>query len=307
MRVLLAIAVLLLGGCEWLVPLDGLAGGDGGARPGCSRDLGSDRLNCGACGHSCLRGECRASRCQPVVVAEDQSGPLGIDVSPNFVFWVNQDPPGVVRWNKDGSGIKTITSPTDEVMEPFDVAADPDEKFIYWSELTGAQVYRKPIAGGDKMPVGNPGPGQAAFLALDGGQIYVSDYRMGFGSIATGTVLFSEQEMIGGLAVRGGVLYFARKESGQIMAGPTSGGTATVLVDAVVGHPMGVAVDEESVYWIEDGQRLKQASRRGGGTPVLLYEAAQPFGDSDVAVDATAIYWTEHGSGPTGIVRRLAR
>jgi hypothetical protein len=307
MKALLAIAGLLLAGCEWLVPLDGLAGGDGG--PGaCSPDLTSDPMNCGACGHSCLRGDCVSSRCQPAVLADDQSGPLGIDVSPRFVFWVNQNPPGIVRWDKDGGGVRTITSPTDALTEPFDVAADADEKFVYWSELTGAQVYRKPIAGGDKMAVGTGGPGQAAFLALDGAQLYVSDFRMGRGSIATDMVLFVEQEMIGGLAVHGGVVYYARRETGKIMAGPIMGANdATVLVDAVSGHPMGVAVDDTNVYWIEDGQRVKQASRKGGGTPVTLYEAPQPFGDSDIAVDSTALYWTEHGTGPTGLVRRLAR
>jgi hypothetical protein len=224
------------------------------------------------------------------------------------VFWVNQNPPGLVRWNKDGSGTKAIGSPTDLIDDPFDIAADADEKFVYWSELKNAQIYRKPLSGGTKEAIGIGGPGQAAFLALDGGQIYVTDYRPSFGSIATDQVLYRAQDTVAGLAVKEGIIYWALQSTAKIMAGPTAGGTsASVLVDAVNGRPMGVAVDQDNVYWIEDGLRVKQAPKRGGTLPATLYEAAQAFGDSDLAVDATAIYWTEHGPGATGVVRRLAR
>jgi hypothetical protein len=299
---------LLLAGCEWLVPLDGLAGGtpDGGGS--CRADLTTDRLNCGACGHSCLGGECLKSRCQPAVVAEDQPGPLGIAVSAHYVFWVNQAPAGLVRAGKDGSGLKPLVSPTDQVEDPFDIAADADETFVYWSELTKNQVFRKPIAGGAKEPIGIGGPGQAAFLALEGTQIYVSDFRPDFGSIATDKVLFHEMDTIAGLAVKDGIVYWGLQTMGKIMAGPATGDAiGTVAVDAVRGRPMGVAVDEDSIYWIEDGQRIMQAPKRGGASPVLLYESPQAFGDSDIAADGVAVYWTEHGLGPTGFVRKLAR
>jgi hypothetical protein len=96
--------------------------------------------------------------------------------------------------------------------------------------------------------------------------------------------------------------------SARIMAGPAAGNAmATVAVDAVVGRPMGVAADQDNIYWIEDGQRIKQAPKRGGASPVTLYESPQAFGDSDIAADGTAVYWTEHGLGATGFVRKLAR
>ena len=300
---------LLLAGCEWLVPLGGLADGvrDGGPDK-CPMDLTSDRLNCGACGHSCLGGECVRSRCQPVTLAEDQPGPLGIDVSAHFVFWVNQTPAGLVRAGKDGSGVKPLATPTDQIEEPFDIAADADETFVYWSELTKNQVFRKPINGGAKEPIGLGGPGQAAFLAIEGTQIYLTDHRPGSGFIATDKVLFQEQDTINGLAVKGGIVYWALEATAKIMAGPAAGtATGTVAVDAVVGRPMGVAVDQDNIYWIEDGLRLKQAPKRGGASPVTVYESPQPFGDSDIAADGTALYWTEHGLGATGFVRRLAK
>ena len=164
------------------------------------------------------------------------------------------------------------------------------------------------MAGGSKEMIDTPGPGQAAFLALDGTQIYVTDYRPGFGSIATRNVLYSETDTVAGLAVKDGIVYWALQGAAQIKAGPTAGATtASVLIDALNARPMGVAVDEDNVYWVEDGLRVRRAPKRGGATPVALYETAQPFGDSDIAVDATAVYWTEHGLGPTGVIRRLAK
>ena len=102
---------LLLCGCEWLVPLDGLAGGPRDGGTGCRGDLTTDRLNCGSCGHSCLGGECVKSRCQPVIIAEDQPGPLGIGVSSHYVFWVNQAPAGLVRATAlvQDSAVVTVT------------------------------------------------------------------------------------------------------------------------------------------------------------------------------------------------------
>jgi hypothetical protein len=302
-RAVLAPLALLLGGCQWLVSLDGLAGGDAGVP--CPMDLTSDRLNCGACGHSCLGGDCLRSRCLPSSIAENQSGPLGIDVAAHHVYWVNQSPAGLVRWSKDGSGTRQLGSPTDLITEPFDIAADADETFVYWSELTAAQVYRKPTAGGPKQMVGNGGPGQAAFLSLDGAQLYISDHRTdGLGTIATEQVLYNQFDTIGGLAVKDGVVYWALQTTGKLVAGPTAGATSSSpLIDVAPAHPMGVAVDHSSVFWVEDGQRIKQAPRLGG-PPVLLYESPQPFGDTDIAVDGTAVYWTEHA---TGVVRRLAR
>jgi len=165
--------------------------------------------------------------------------------------------------------------------------------------------------GGTKEEVGPGGPGQAAFLALEGPQLYITDFRpmARMGIVATDKlVLYVEPDSVGGLAVKGGTVYWARQTEGKIMVGPaTNMGTATIAVDAVVGRPMGVAVDQDSIYWIEDGLRIKQAPRRGGASPVTLYESPQAFGDSDLAVDGTALYWTEHGMGPPGLVRRLAK
>lgn len=45
------------------------------AEAGCTADLTRDSRNCGACGRSCLGGECLASTCQPVALASDLDPP----------------------------------------------------------------------------------------------------------------------------------------------------------------------------------------------------------------------------------------
>jgi hypothetical protein len=46
---------------------------------GCETDLGLDKNNCGACGHSCQGGACASGTCQPLLIAGDPLTPLGID------------------------------------------------------------------------------------------------------------------------------------------------------------------------------------------------------------------------------------
>ena len=304
----LALAALLLAGCQWLVSLDGLTGGDAG--PTCQADLTRDPSHCGACGHTCLGGECQMSRCLPSTIAMGQGSPLGIDVSANYVVWVNQSPAGLVRFRKTDGDSRPLSSPSDVVDGPFDVAIDANEEFVYWSELANARIYRKLLIGGPKETFGLGGPGQAAFLAIDGPAVYVSDHQATVGYIATDKVLYREDYTIGGLAAKSGLLYWARQTANQIVAGPAAGGTsAVVIIDGLAGEPMGVAVDNTNVYWIEGGSRVMQAPKEGGAaTPVTLYESRVPFGQSDIAVDDRAIYWTEGGvDGAAGRVRRLAR
>lgn len=62
---------------------------------GCETDLGVDKLNCGACGHSCQGGACAAGTCQPLLIAGDPLTPLGLNAQygitqlNGFIFGLN--------------------------------------------------------------------------------------------------------------------------------------------------------------------------------------------------------------------------
>jgi hypothetical protein len=305
--------VLALAGCSLLVPLDDLSGGvsasDGS--PGCRANLTKDRDNCGACGHSCLGGDCVMAQCQPVNIASDQNSPLGISVSSipkhaDYVFWVNQSPPSLWRARKDGSSPEPQAMTTGLVQIPFDIAVD--ENYLYWSEVKDRQVYRRPLDGGGmRMSWRQPGS-DAGFIDVEAPEVYVSTYEPASsqGVIATGIVLYMGPFVGGGLAVRSQVIYWIRQESNTIVKGPSTGGglDITTEVAKTSERAMGLAVDREHVYWIEGSRLLMRAPVSGNATPTTVYEARTTFGDSDVAVDDSAIYWTEQKNG---LVRRLAK
>jgi hypothetical protein len=291
--------VLLVAGCSWLVNTDDLVGGGGDGGQTCSKDFRTDSNNCGGCGHSCLGGACMASACQPVTIAKDQMGPLGIAVSATQVFWVNRGRPALWRAAKDGKDQRRVDVGEDGISDPFDIAVENET--VYWTELTPNIVFSKPLAGGPKDAT-VPGPGTAGYLAVEGGNVVLADHRPGFGIVLNRRVLYPELDTVSGLALLDTAVFWARQSARKIMAGSLTGAPASTIVDTN-GIVNGVAADEKNVYWAEDGLRIMRG-QQDNGMVKTLYTAAAPFGESDVAVDDTAIYWTESA---TGLVRRLAK
>lgn len=64
-------------------------GGPGADATTCeATDLAKDRLNCGKCGHSCEGGECVASQCQPLELAQFTDEPVAnVVLTSTHVFW----------------------------------------------------------------------------------------------------------------------------------------------------------------------------------------------------------------------------
>ncbi len=147
-------------GCQWLVGLNDVELGSPDAEPPdamseaavacdaavCSNTcvkLASDPKNCGACGHDCLGGACKASVCQPVVLATGQTSPMAIALNSTYVFWVNfTTPGGIMRCAK--SGCPNGPTQLATASNPRTVAAD--ETNVYW----GAQdqsISQCPVGG----------------------------------------------------------------------------------------------------------------------------------------------------------------
>ena len=88
-RLAVRVGLLALSGCALLVPLDDLRdGGSVDAGDGGCGDTQSSRDSCGACGHSCLGGDCLAGVCQPVPLASVQPSAGSILVDGAFVYWI---------------------------------------------------------------------------------------------------------------------------------------------------------------------------------------------------------------------------
>jgi hypothetical protein len=314
----LALLALAAGGCSLLVSVDGLTGGapDGGAprvdgpTMMCKADLDTDRDNCGACGHSCGGPECLMGKCQPRNILTAQSLPLGLGVSPlarhaTYLYWVNQDPPSLWRAKKDGSAPEVMAA-AGVAIHPFDIAVDQDN--LYWSETKDFQVYKKPLdGGGTKISVRQPG-GEAGFIATEGLDLFAASYTpmpaAAHGdSIVTDQNLYSNLPTVAGLAVRSGFIYWAQQGDRSVVRAPVVVGAPQVVAHPA-GRPMGLAVDDNYLYWVEDSQRIMRAPLNSGPPPELIFQADAPFGDSDVAVDGDFVFWSE---SKTGLIRRLAK
>jgi hypothetical protein len=180
------------------------------------------------------------------------------------------------------------------------VAADATS--VYWSE--GGQVFKRPLDGSGAKQSALVVGSSTRFLALAGGEFFVTDAPSSGGAVVSSKsgVIYNEHETIAGLDVQGGSLLWARS-GGAIVSAPTTGGPTVTTFATVKGAPGGLAVHGSDAYVIVDQRRLVRVSR-DGGDPVPLYEAAQPFGDGDVALDEKFVYWTERD---TGLVRRMPR
>lgn len=256
---------LLLCGCSLVVPTDHLSSDpDGGGRG------------------------------QPTTIASGPGEPRGLTLGDRHVFWVTRKYPALMRASKEDPRPERLDGPDDRLVDPFDVATDG--ALVYWSDA--GTVYKKPVSGGPRQAIL---PAPASHLAFDRELFLLAGDRV---MSASNSIVHADMPPLSGLAAHARALYWLRASSGQLVRAPATSGTVQAL-RMLPGAGGGVAVDDEHVYWIAEGRRLQRAPWALGATaPVVLHEAAQPFGTGDVAVDETHVYWTEPA---TGLVRRLAK
>jgi hypothetical protein len=99
------------------------------------------------------------------------------------------------------------------------------------------------------------------------------------------------------------------KGGGTVMKVALKGGAATKLVtvkDSELGGPIGIEVDEKSVYWVVSTRfgSVQKVAKAGGAAVMLSEKQRSPY---DIAGDANGVYWTNFGSGTSdGTVMALA-
>ncbi len=103
----------------------------------------------------------------------------------------------------------------------------------------------------------------------------------------------------GGVAVDGDHVYFATSDGIDVM--PKTGGCPRHIATAE--HPVGVAVDEAYVYFIDNGTkgRVLKVGKDGGALTIL---ADNEGGAHAIAVDVTSVYWNNI---PEGTIKKVAK
>ncbi len=276
----------------------------------CRANLQSSTDHCGVCYHSCLLGTCSDGKCQPGILLEHLSNPLGIALDATYVYLVDDQTSRLYRTPKGAADLERLDVTEDKVSGPFDIAVTTTH--LYWSERAANVVFRKPLSGSNraKQEVVR-GAGTAAYLAVSNETAYVTDYRKDQptvgsvtwnGSDAQEGVLYANQALCAGIAVANDKLYWAHGLDGVLVTGPLAGGQYSNILTGA-GSVTGIAVDESYVYWIADNQRVMRAKLDGTNSEPL-YEATLPFTLGDIAVDNDAVYWSE---GKNGLIRKLAK
>jgi hypothetical protein len=236
--------------------------------------VGSDPLNCGACGHSCLGGACASGQCQPVMMVP--FSPIGLLLdSPYIYIWdygtIDRVPVDATYAPGVDSGVALIwQGGMDQLV------ADPTN--LYWT--TGGA------------------PEQIATIGKDRSNPHIIVPTVGDSTRGSGV-----------LAIKGNRLYWSEPREYDLDA--AAGYVRSALVDGgglititAGGGPMGLAVDDASVYWGSEtnppgviGQALLDGSVQDAAVTGVVYA-------STVAVDDGYVYYTQL---PWGEVLRVAR
>jgi hypothetical protein len=294
---------------------DSPQGADTGPDGPCG-DTTMDPLNCGRCGHSCLKGTCMAGVCQPFVLSTGYFGTRDLAVDATNVYFTNTDANTIFRTNKlDGTNTVKIADQPDAYV-PFAIAVDATS--VYWTNhvSVSGEIRKCPLVGCNGSPstliatVDYPssilllgsnivwaanGSGAVAGSALDGTNPFTV---FAAGSGASPYLMASDTSYI----------YFTDNGNGVTQRVPLDGGAGTPLSNNGYAESYGVGVVGGNVYFsggsINDGVLWRIPSNQfvdGGNATAFASSQKQPIG---VAVDGSYVYWVNTGdiNGSNGSV-----
>ncbi len=287
---------------------DGSVTGDGGPAPPCDESkLQTDTRHCGRCNHDCLGGECKAGKCESVVVREGLENPTDLAVDAANVYVTVRGSGTVLRIAKIDGKTDVLASGHDEAR-----GVTLDGQKLYWSNLDfdgdGGDDYwggvwgcTLPACADTKLvTLGD----WAASVRFSGGFLYFAENNNSTvvrvrpdgtmrATVGTGTKPSS-------LAVDATHVYFATN-SNNLQRALLDGGAQESVGPLSYGGLQGyVTVDDERVYWAyADYESPKghvvSALKANPAAPKVTYGTAN-VNSHGVAVDALTLYWTNEGN-----------
>lgn len=296
-----------------------------------------DPLNCGACAHSCLGGDCDAGTCLPVVLATTGAPPALVAVDDVGVYWtIPSSDGGVMRSDKDGgaqaflvahTGAQAIAVHDGSVyyaapgklgmvqtdggapMTIFaaanteDIAVDSANVFTT-SEGVSTTVTILDLQLGGQRSTTDQGSILGG-IAVDATHVY---FALASGTIRSLDKLtltvgpsLSLQASPEGVAVDENFVFWTNKGDGTVQRAATNL-SASVSIASTQNSPHRLVLDTKNVYWANGGGTIMRVDKQGVGSPVILFSG--PAGPRGIAVDAEAIYWTNESNNT---VMKLAK
>ncbi|HEX7664205.1 MAG TPA: hypothetical protein VF407_06840, partial [Polyangiaceae bacterium] len=284
----------------------------------CNADLTTDKANCGFCGHDCLGGDCKDSKCQPVLMVDNASvGPYGMLVQGDTLFYTNSygDLSSFQSIDKmavnNTPAFKTIaTFDSDTEGYPYQLAAIGTDFYIalYGSPnasggYTGSIAHCNASNCGPKGEMGissysiaSDGVATAVWGALsanpDGGDdINRVEYTTNaFTQKKTLTTSGDPDDVVNSLALENGIAYFGAPSG--VYYKPIDGGAGDQIASGL--QAVQIAVHDGIVYFSTGGnvRSVKQTST----DPTQNVLIAGPFQNSSgIAVDDKFVYAVDEG------------
>ena len=271
-------------------------------------DLGPDKDNCGACGHSCLGGDCVNGSCQPFTLA---SGPFptGLATDGIAIYFTEDALPdpslGIKRCTIEGCN-KSPTPLAWNRQWAFSIAVD--STYVYWTEY--ANVLRCSKTSCVNAPYhlfqGVAEVDWPAGIAIDNTDVYWTDGVKGtlrkcskMGCNNTPFTIAASLARPTGLAVDGTSVYWANTDAGTVVKCPTTGcsGSPTVLASNQ-NAPYGIALDQANVYFTNWNAGVAKCAIGGcNDKPTVLVTLGSGQGVRAIAVDATDVYFVTYDGG----------
>jgi len=279
---------------------------DGDEGNGCEADLSSDATSCGACGHSCLGGDCSDGKCLPFVLASGQPTPSNVYLDDTHLYWTNQVLGGSVMRIPLLGGVAQVVAQSTRI--PGGIATDATS--VYWSEFSnGGSVWRL-----DRTDVGDAskaielisGQGMSLTMVVDGTRVFWTTPGTVRTMLKTGggyIQLATDQDTPGGLQTGLGRVFWTNYTGGTVVAvdmGDPDAGIQVLASDQ--GAPAGLTADLTNLYWVNhmgtpDGgtPSVVRIARTGSMTPEVIADGQS--GPIGIAQRGTYVYWTNNVGG----------
>jgi hypothetical protein len=213
--------------------------------------------------------KCGTSGCNgcPVTIASKQIGPAALAIDSKNLYWTNVATGQVMQCSLGGCNDSPIVLAFGRPGLRVEAALCVDTSSVYWSDTTG--IVRCAIDGCNHQPTVLVPGAQAYSLAVDGKNLYWTDYANGF-----------------------------------VYECPKTGCAQPVALAQAQYMPVGLAIDASNVYWANAGGTIMKCGLDGcPDGPVTI--ASGQGSPGNVAVDDSRVYWTDYTSN--GTVMALAK